>query len=250
LMTMTKLKLGISALVIAGATTALVVQHQSQIKLRVENESLTYQIAQLKTDNDSRSNRLAAAGNSKSLSDDQFNELLRLRGEVGMLRRQLTELGKLQKENQQLKIQITSQNQSVQLPTEAEYRQRERYVADSMKQLGLTMRLYSDKHNNQYATNFDQLTNKLAGSFTIDGKANMDIIESQSDVFEFVNAGLVSFDYPQMVMFRERIPRRTPDGKWERAYGLADGSVQTATSDNGNFDAWEKQNTFSPPPNQ
>jgi myosin heavy subunit len=238
------------AILTIGAAMLIVIQYEAQIKLRAENESLRQQMTQLQTDNESLSNRLAAAGNSHSLADDQLNELLRLRGEVGMLRRQLTELGKLQKENQQLKTQITSQNQSVQLPTEAEYRQRERYVVDSMKQLGLTMRLYSDKHNNQYATNFDQLTNKLAGSFTIDGKANMDIIESQSDMFEFVNAGLVSFDYPQMVMFRERIPRRTPDGKWERAYGLADGSVQTATSDNGNFDAWEKQNTFSPPPNQ
>jgi myosin heavy subunit len=248
---MKNFKMGlVVAILTIGAAMLIVIQYEAQIKLRAENESLRQQMTQLQTDNESLSNRLAAAGNSHSLADDQLNELLRLRGEVGMLRRQLTELGKLQKENQQLKTQITSQNQSVQLPTEAEYRQRERYVVDSMKQLGLTMRLYSDKHNNQYATNFDQLTNKLAGSFTIDGKANMDIIESQSDMFEFVNAGLVSFDYPQMVMFRERIPRRTPDGKWERAYGLADGSVQTATSDNGNFDAWEKQNTFSPPPNQ
>jgi cell division protein FtsL len=86
LMTMTKLKLCLSALVVASATTALVVQHQSQIKLRVENESLTQQIAQLKTDNESLSKRLAAMGDSKSLSDDQLNELLKLRGDVGQLK--------------------------------------------------------------------------------------------------------------------------------------------------------------------
>jgi len=94
LMTMTKLKLGISALVVAGATTALVVQHQTQTRLRAENELLTQQIAQLKTDNENFSNRLATAGDSKSLSDEQFNELLRLRSEVGVLRRQTNELGK------------------------------------------------------------------------------------------------------------------------------------------------------------
>jgi len=246
-MTLTKIKLGLSALAVAGATTALVVQHQAQDILRAENQSLTQQIAQLKTDNESLSNRLAAAGGSKSFSDDQLNELLRLRGEVGTLRRQITGLGKLQKENQQLKTQIPSQNQSVQLPTEAQYQQHATEMVQSVKKLGIAMRLYLTENNNQYATNFDQLTNDLAG-FAVDGKPDKAPIEL--DAFEFVNAGLVSSDYPQMVMLRERVPRRTPDGKWERAYGLVDGSVQTATSYDGNFDAWEKANTYSLPPNQ
>jgi len=52
LMTATKLTLGISALVIAGATTALVVQHQAQIELRKENQSLRQQMARLQTENE------------------------------------------------------------------------------------------------------------------------------------------------------------------------------------------------------
>ena len=86
IMTLTQLKLGVTALAVAGATTALVVQHQAQTKLREENESLTQQIAQLQTDNKNVSNRLAAIGDSKSLSDEQLNELLKLRGEVGQLK--------------------------------------------------------------------------------------------------------------------------------------------------------------------
>ena len=92
IMTATKLKLGISALVVAGATTALVVQHQAQEKLRTENESLTQQLAQLKTDKEKPSNQPATTGDSQKLPDEQFNELLRLRGEVGVLRRQKSEL--------------------------------------------------------------------------------------------------------------------------------------------------------------
>ncbi len=88
IMTATKLKLAFSALVVAGAATAFVIQHQTQEKLRAENESLTQQLAQLQTDNESLSNRLVLAGNSKSLSDEQFNELLKLRGEVTRLRQQ------------------------------------------------------------------------------------------------------------------------------------------------------------------
>jgi hypothetical protein len=85
-MTMTQLKLGVTALAVAGATTALVVQHQAQTRLREENESLTQQIAQLQTDNKNVSNRLAVIGDPKSLSDEQFNELLKLRSEVGQLK--------------------------------------------------------------------------------------------------------------------------------------------------------------------
>jgi RNA polymerase sigma factor (sigma-70 family) len=54
-MTMTKLKLGLTALVIAGAATTLVIQHQSQTKLREENEPFRQQNAQLKADNESLS---------------------------------------------------------------------------------------------------------------------------------------------------------------------------------------------------
>jgi RNA polymerase sigma factor (sigma-70 family) len=93
IMTMTKLKLGFSALVVAGATTALVVQHQTQIKLREDNQILrqqaAQQIAQLQNDNETLSNRLATIGDSKQLAADQFDELLKLRGEVGVLRQQL-----------------------------------------------------------------------------------------------------------------------------------------------------------------
>jgi len=85
-MTATQLKLGVTALVVAGATTALVVQYQAQIKLREENQSLRQQMTQLKTDNESLSKRLATVGDSKSLSDDQLNELLKLRGDVGQLK--------------------------------------------------------------------------------------------------------------------------------------------------------------------
>jgi cell division protein FtsL len=92
LMTMTKLKLGLSALVVAGATTALVVQHQTQQKLRVENEALTQQSAQLKTESESLSNRL---GLIQSLSDEQKNELLKLRGEMARLKADSQALARL-----------------------------------------------------------------------------------------------------------------------------------------------------------
>jgi RNA polymerase sigma factor (sigma-70 family) len=245
IMTMTKLKLGISALVIAGATTAFVVQYQTQIKLREENESLrqqmTQQISQLESENENLSNRLVAVGDSKKLSDEQFIELLRLRGEFGVLRQQTNEIGRLREENRQLHAQfITAQNQSVRLPTKAEYEWYKTNTINTMKWLGLDMKEYAADHNDNYATNFNQLE-EVVHSFT-----NYPI---GTNSVEFVNAGLVSGDYPRMIMFRELTPRKTPNGKWERIYGFADGSVWTETSEDGNFDAFERQHTVSPSAN-
>jgi predicted nuclease with TOPRIM domain len=94
--------LGFAAAIVIVCAAFLFLQHQAQEKLRAENESLAQQFAQLQTDNESLSNRLATVGDSKSLTDEQFNELLKLRGEVGKLRQQTNELGKLREENRQL----------------------------------------------------------------------------------------------------------------------------------------------------
>ncbi len=59
-------------------------RQQNQI-LQQQQTSLGDQIRQLQTDNESLSNRLAEAGDSKKLSDEQFNELLKLRGKVTQL---------------------------------------------------------------------------------------------------------------------------------------------------------------------
>jgi RNA polymerase sigma factor (sigma-70 family) len=245
IMTATKLKLGISALVVAGAATALVVQYQAQEKLRAENESLTQQIAQLQNDNESLSNRLAAANGSKSFSDEQFNELLKLRGEVGVLRHQVDEIGKLREENRRISKELADANQTIQSlpsPEQALFNKKRIQAVNDAKMVGLAMRIWAGDNNDQYPTNFDDMTNELGG---ITNEIHF------KETFEFVNAGAANEHYPQMLMLREITPRQAPDGKWERVYGLADGSVWTETSTDGNFDAYEKQQQqYNPLPNQ
>jgi RNA polymerase sigma factor (sigma-70 family) len=92
LMTMTKLKAGIiSALVVAGVATPLLMQHQAQVKLRQENQSLRRQVdqlAQLAAENERLSNLVAQANAARALSNDQRSELMKLRSEVGQLHKQ------------------------------------------------------------------------------------------------------------------------------------------------------------------
>lgn len=93
IVTMTKLKVSlISAVAVVGLVTPLVLQHVNQVKLREENRALRQQMAQLQTDNMRLSNRVAQAVKGRTESSDRLRELLRLRGKVGVLGQQLSEL--------------------------------------------------------------------------------------------------------------------------------------------------------------
>jgi hypothetical protein len=89
-MALTKLKLGVlGAVVVAGVATLLLIQHQSLVQLREENQSLMSQVAQLTevaAEAARLSNLVVQARSSLSGFKDQTQELLRLRGEVRLLR--------------------------------------------------------------------------------------------------------------------------------------------------------------------
>jgi RNA polymerase sigma factor (sigma-70 family) len=110
IMAWTKAKTAIVSVVVVGMATFSAIQYQAQVKLREQNQtlqqqqsSLAGQIQQLQADNESLSNRITTIGDSKTLTDERFNELLKLRGEVGVLRAQNDELAKLQSENLKLR---------------------------------------------------------------------------------------------------------------------------------------------------
>jgi TolA-binding protein len=104
-------------IVVAIAGAALVMQNQAQSALRQENAALKAQADQgaaLQAENDRLSNQLAQA--SSQLSPDQMRELVKLRGEVGVLRSKIAQLqgqsGELQRlrdENSQLRERPTAQ---------------------------------------------------------------------------------------------------------------------------------------------
>jgi RNA polymerase sigma factor (sigma-70 family) len=85
-MNMSKLKLGLGTLATASVVGALVVQLHSERSMRVENESLSGQITQLKADNTELSNQIAANASSLVAQKDEADELLKLRAEVTQLR--------------------------------------------------------------------------------------------------------------------------------------------------------------------
>ena len=96
---MTRVTLRIlTATVIAGLAIVVVVQHQAQARLRAENQSLRQQaaqLAQLAAESRRLSNLVVQARQSTPQPAEPSRELLRLRGEVGVLRQQNQELARL-----------------------------------------------------------------------------------------------------------------------------------------------------------
>jgi len=91
-MSMTKLKVGIiSAVVVAGISIPLVMRQRAQTQLHEANEALRRQAAEtsrLAGENEQLSKRVALANPPAPVSNNSSLEMLKLRGEVGRLRRE------------------------------------------------------------------------------------------------------------------------------------------------------------------
>jgi hypothetical protein len=236
IMTATQLKLGIASIIVAGAAAVLMTQHQTHAKLTVQNELLAQQLANLRNENEAISNRLTSLSipQGKDTSATPPDELLKLRGENAVLQRQLNDANQ--------KTSLAEQKLATELSAQAQFAKHETATINALKEIGLAARIYQNNGDQTYPTNFDQLTNSLGNSYKI---GSISVYN-----FEFRNTGLLRTDYPHMVEFREQLPQQALDGRWRRVYGFADGSVQIAISNDGDFDAWEKVNTVSPPPSQ
>ena len=101
----------ICATAAVGVMIWLAVEHQAGLRLRQENTALRQQLdllAGVLAENERLSNLVAQAGSSQSLPDERLTELLRLRGEVGVLRQQSKELETLRNGNREAHTALTS----------------------------------------------------------------------------------------------------------------------------------------------
>ena len=180
IMTMAKLKLGDQRARRSWRGDGIGGSTSSANQIRDESESLRQQITQLQASNESLSNRLAAAADAKpssaqSLPDGQSNELLKLRGEVGVLQRQANEASQ--------EAQVAEQKLATALSAKAQFESHQSATVNAAKQVGLAMRVFSTDQRESIPNQFSPNTNELGNSFTIQGIAVFS--------FDFVNAGAV-----------------------------------------------------------
>jgi RNA polymerase sigma factor (sigma-70 family) len=230
-----KLKYALAALAVTGAGTAVVLQHQAEVRLNASNEALTQQLARQQTDNLSLSNRLAAIGAAKALSDAQFTELLTLRGEVGVLRNQLGELQKISEDNQPL----TATAVATPAPQPTGARSQERLMLVLARHGAEACFQYANEHQQQFPTNLAQTAPYLTGGL------NWDQIETNFDLAYQGSVTNILFPSATIVL-KEKQPRQTQAGLWLKTYAFADGHGETRSDPPNDFDEWEGHHTEPP----
>ena len=110
---MTKLQIILGVVVVSVAASVCTVQHRAGLRLREENTALRQQLerlTRLQADNERLSNLVAQA--ETPLANKQLMELMTLRGEVALLRRQTNGLQTLREQNHQLQIALAARNNS------------------------------------------------------------------------------------------------------------------------------------------
>jgi len=238
IMTMTKIKTGIfGALIMAGVATPLVIHRQAQAQLRDRNAALQQQsdqLAQLTAENARLSNLIAHADNS--LTPSQSSELLKLRGEVGVLKGQLAASLNLQER--------TKRAAQTQRENDAVDQQREMAAArlNYPKYWMLAFSEYAAQNQGLCPTNFDQARAFLPDRFK-------DQTNLTPDQFEIVYQGSLNdlTNRQSIIVIREKEAVQSFDGVgWHRAYGFADGHSELHKAVDGNFQPWEQQRMIAP----
>lgn len=232
---MTKAKIALGAIAAATVTVPFFVQQRSLTEVRAENASLRQrveQLAQTTVDNERLSNLLAQA---KSSTSEDVGELLRLRGEVSGLRRQLADAVKQQKTAAPVPDQPV-------VPEPSRERQKEIAIAkmNYTKYWMLGFLKYAEQHQGQFPATFEQAAPFMPDE--IKGQTNL-----TTDQFEIVYQGSMSaIEQPaRIIVIREKEAWPTPDGGWARDYTFADGHCEIHKADDGNFEPWESQHMFA-----
>jgi RNA polymerase sigma factor (sigma-70 family) len=242
-MTITKSNAGLAVLVAGGLAVPLFLQHRAQAKLQEQNTALQQQVAAL----DKRENPPVAQAPP---TDDRANELLRLRGEVALLRRVTNELATLRAENQHLRASAAdAAKNSGDQPPPAYATQRGRVA----KILAMPLLLYASANQGRFPATLDDAERYFAKAFKLDpfmrDTAEFAEISRQ---FELVYQGSRDelaqsaqdrgLDPGSIILIRERQPWRSQDGTWMKSYGMANGAGQLISAGpDGTFDAFEKK---------
>ena len=205
---MNRLKLGVLwVLVLLGAVALLVFQRHLRARIREQDEALVRQadrIARLEAENERLSNSIVHAAPNLPPASDPSQELLRLRGEVGVLRQETNELGSLRKENLALSRSVAESGTN-QLPAEDQLIIGRTHAVDAITALLQAIKNYATNHAGQFPANLDQLiTSGELGATNLPGNLGL-------NDFEFGQGAGPDLRGNQAIL-RLRVPLARPGG--------------------------------------
>ena len=240
---MKKFQAFIFGVIICGGAAFLWVQHENQARIQQENRALRDEILQLQTQNQQLSSQSATQPASGGLSTDAERELLKLRGEVGQLRRELTEA--TAQNNRRTLQQISEQQRSEQQSAQQAEQSKELAIAKLNYTKGwlLTFMAYAQQHGGQLPANFESASPYASQFITNDPR----LAPEQFDIM--LNGSLNDLtNASSIIVLREKQASQATDGTWTRAYGFGDGHSEIHKAVDGNFEPWEAQHRPPPAP--
>ena len=242
-----KTKVIVSVIAVSSATTPLLWQQQAIGALQEENKQLSRQLepmSTIMTESAALSAVRLQASEFQRLEGTEAeleslrNEAARLAGPEWQERRDLFQDWSIKKQEWE-----TAKETAARLQAEFDAQITSEHTRNAMLKLGLAARIWATDNDDTFPRSFVEMTNELANAYTEGFEGNL-MIEN----FEWIpHARPVSEMEPQLALFREKTPRQLPDGTWERAYTLCDGSVQLFKSDSADFSKAEAHMIASKP---
>ena len=222
---------------IAVAATLFTMRLRSLRELEAQQAQLHHQIGHATKLQAAiaRANTTNPAPAGSGLSAAERSELLRLRGEIGLLRQEIAQEADEPAKGAMKPARAVAAAES-----------REPLVTKSQamvkmnqgRQWVLALLLHAEANAGRLPATLAEAA-KFAGS------------PEGADEFELIAGGdLQSVKAPGTIWLREKRPWKSADGRWNRGYGFADGHVEIAQSPNEDFSEWEQKKTVqaTPPP--
>ncbi len=250
----------LSVIAAAGVTASWLVQRHGRARLREGDLLLRQQDNQWKelaAENQRLSNLMAEAEQHVHIKTSSLPptggtaELARLRALVEALREQTNQLAKqVADKRRQAGTQFYSAGDFNLLDRNHELEitfaggPRSHGKLNDARVLTAALREYAGEHQGGFPQNLDEVAPYLPKPLEPDSPSWVNAPLSGTNDFEILFQGsqndLSNIPPRRVALIRERQPWLTPDGKWARVYGYADGAASTVESDDG-FQSWDAQ---------
>lgn len=248
LVSMTKLQMGAIGIFLAAAIAVpAVMKHQANAALREKDDALRQQngqLAALSAENQRLSNQIVGIKDAQALSKRQLDELLKLRSQVGSLKKQLAEIPKAQPAPA-----VPQQQQPADTtPDPEEQRQLALRRMDNAKHWLLAFLMYAGDNQGQFPADFAHSSQYISQDQNLSEDQKNEMLGATNQ-FEMLYTGPMNAitNAGETIVLREVNPDPAVNNGWTKTYGFADGHVEIHRSDTGDFQSYEAQHFFVPP---
>lgn len=240
---------------VAGSLVLVWRRHWEANLLEMENARLRQTLVEVQRPHEENTRLPNLAIGDKELSGLRVerSELMKLRSEVGELR----QTARVTVPELHMRIQSAladaeaEQKRAGLIQARYDVKQRSKQIKDELSGFLSLVRAAGKLNNGRPPDSFEQLEALVARSPEgnplreyapeVLNSANR-LGVSLRNFVEFVRQDrAVTIRDKSVLLLRERAPRPSPDGGWWRAYAFADGRVEEAFSQEGNFEEWERR---------